>query len=110
MDLEGARVLVTGASSGIGAATAVAFADAGAVVGICARRADRLAEVLERCRKVSPSSRMWTVDVADLDALPGFAARADEELGGVDVLVNNAGIPMRRRMQELTLDDLETVM
>jgi short-subunit dehydrogenase len=53
---------------------------------------------------------MWTVDLADLDGIPAFAARADAELGGVGVLVNNAGIPMRRRMQELTLTDAETVM
>ena len=110
MELEGARVLVTGASSGIGAAAAAAFAQAGATVGICARRADRLAEVLDRCRTMSPGSRMWAVDLADLDALPAFAASADDELGGVDVLVNNAGIPMRRKMQEVTLDDLEIVM
>src|SRR5581483_1725055 len=94
MELEGARVLVTGASSGIGAAAAVAFAGAGATVGICARRADRLVEVLERCRSRAPASCRWTVDLADLDALPGFAARADAELGGIDILVNNAGIPM----------------
>jgi short-subunit dehydrogenase len=110
VELEGARVLVTGASSGIGAAAAVAFAGAGATVGICARRTDRLAEVLERCRSSAPASRMWTVDLADLDGLPAFAACADDELGGVDVLVNNAGIPMRRRMQELTLADAESVM
>jgi short-subunit dehydrogenase len=53
---------------------------------------------------------MWTVDLADLEGLPAFAVRADEELGGVDVLVNNAGIPMRRRMQDLTLADAEAVM
>jgi short-subunit dehydrogenase len=110
MELEGSRVLVTGASSGIGAAAAVAFAGAGATVGVCARRGDRLAEVLERCRAVASGSRSWTVDLADLDGLPAFAARADDELGGVDVLVNNAGVPMRRRMQDLALADLEAVM
>jgi short-subunit dehydrogenase len=110
MELDGARVLVTGASSGIGAAAAVAFAEAGSTVGICARRTDRLAEVLERCRDAAPGSRMWTVDLADLDRVPTFAAQADDELGGIDVLVNNAGIPMRRKMQELTLADAETVM
>jgi short-subunit dehydrogenase len=110
MEIEGSRVLVTGASSGIGAAAAVAFAEAGATVGICARRPDRLADVLDRCRASAPESRMWTVDLTDLDGLPAFAARADDELGGVDLLVNNAGVPKRRKMQELTLDDLEDVM
>ncbi len=110
MEIEGARVLVTGASSGIGAAAATAFAEAGATVGICARRADRLGEVLERCQVHAPESRMWTVDLTDLDGLPAFAVRADDELGGIDLLVNNAGVPKRRKMQDLTLEDLEDVM
>ena len=56
-EVEGQRVLVTGASSGIGAGLAEEFAEAGARVGICARRQDRLEEVLERCRGHSRESR-----------------------------------------------------
>lgn len=97
------NVLVTGASSGIGAATAIAFAQRGDTVGICARRSDRLDEVLQRMG----SGVKWVVDLADLDA---FAARADDELGGIDVLVNNAGIPKRRRATTMTADDAEGVM
>ena len=66
------KVLVTGASSGIGAATAIAFAQRGATIGICARRGDRLAEVLAEIR----GGRSWVVDLADLDALDDFAARS----------------------------------
>jgi short-subunit dehydrogenase len=108
--IRGARALVTGASSGIGAALAVALAREGATVGICARREDRLTEVFEQVRAPVPESRMWVFDVGDLDAIPGFVARVDAELGGVDLLVNNAGIPKRRRIPELTADDLEEVM
>jgi short-subunit dehydrogenase len=104
------RVLVTGASSGIGAATAVAFAAHGATVGICARREDRLAEVLERCRVDAPESRMWTVDLGELDALDDFAGTVVAELGGVDVLVNNAGVPKRRKATAMTPADVEGVM
>jgi len=104
------NVLVTGASSGIGAATAVAFAQRGATVGVCARRGDRLAEVLERCRTDAPESRMWVIDLADLDGLDAFATTADAELGGIDVLVNNAGVPKRRRTTTMTADDVEGVM
>jgi NAD(P)-dependent dehydrogenase (short-subunit alcohol dehydrogenase family) len=100
------NVLVTGASSGIGAATARAFAQDGATVGICARREDRLADVLRDL----PGGKRWVVDLADLDGIDAFAARADEELGGVDVLVNNAGIPKRRRATTMTADDVEQVM
>ncbi len=109
-DVAGKRVLVTGASAGIGAGLARAFAAAGATVGICARREDRLAEVLADCRQHAPDSRMWVVDLADLDGVQAFAARADDELGGIDVLVNNAGIPKRRATLDLRLDEVDDVM
>ena len=94
-------MLVTGASSGIGAAFAEALAKEGAVVGICARRAKRLAETLERCKEHSPDSRMWVVDLAVPDEVDRLASSALEELGGVDILVNNAGIPKRRHVTQL---------
>jgi NAD(P)-dependent dehydrogenase (short-subunit alcohol dehydrogenase family) len=108
--LAGKHVLVTGASSGIGAALAEGFARRGATVGICARRRDRLDEVLARLQKHAPESRAWTVDLAELDGVADFAARADAELGGIDVLVNNAGIPKRRSVLDLTPDVVEQVM
>jgi short-subunit dehydrogenase len=109
-DGAGPRVLVTGASSGIGAAVAVAFARTGATVGICARRQDRLAEVLQQCRRWAPDSRLWAVDLSRLDELSAFAEQAEAELGGVDILVNNAGIPKRRLTTVLTADEVEAVM
>ena len=69
LDLQGCRTLVTGGSSGIGAGLAEALAAAGAVVGICARRGERLAEVVDRCMEHSPDSRMWVVDLSDFDAV-----------------------------------------
>lgn len=104
------RVLVTGASSGIGRATALAFAAAGATVGVCARRADRLAEVVAECNTHTPGARHWTVDLADLDGIARFADTVLRDLGGVDVLVNNAGVPKRRTVVEMTADDVEGVM
>ncbi|MFI6977088.1 SDR family NAD(P)-dependent oxidoreductase [Embleya sp. NPDC050154] len=107
---DGQRVLVTGASSGIGAATARAFAREGAVVGLCARRTERLTRALADLREDSPDSRMWPLDLAALEALPDFAATVERELGGVDILVNNAGIPKRRRSAKLSGEDLREVM
>ncbi len=89
---EGQRVLVTGASSGIGAAIARDLAACGATVGICARRTDLLESVLEDCRRTSPASRAWTIDLSELDGLDAFVHRVEAELGGIDVLVNNAGV------------------
>ncbi|WP_067467346.1 SDR family NAD(P)-dependent oxidoreductase [Actinomadura macra] len=108
--LTGQSALVTGASSGIGAAVAEALAGAGARVGLVARRADELDRVLERCRAQSPASAAWTADLADLDGVEALAAAADEAFGGVDVLVNNAGMPKRRRVQDLSPAETEEVM
>ncbi len=109
-EIAGRRVLVTGASSGIGAGLAEAFAKAGAVVGICARREERLAEVLERCRVHSPDSQMWVTDLADFSSVDALAAAVVERLGGIDVLVNNAGIPKRRHVTKLDAATVEAVM
>ncbi|WP_242910006.1 SDR family NAD(P)-dependent oxidoreductase [Actinomadura terrae] len=106
----GRSALVTGASSGIGAATARALARAGARVGLVARRADRLARVLEDCRAHSPGSAMWTADLADLDGVPALAAAAQDALGGVDVLVACAGMPKRRRVQDLSAAEAAELM
>jgi short-subunit dehydrogenase len=88
----GRRVLLTGASSGIGAALARELARAGAVLGLCARRTELLDAVLADCREQSPDSCAWTVDLADLDATEALAASAVDALGRIDVLVNNAAM------------------
>jgi short-subunit dehydrogenase len=110
IDVNGQRVLVTGASSGIGAGLAEEFARRGAIVGICARRQDRLDEVLARCRAHSPESRRWVCDLSRPDEVDRLAADALAELGGVDVLVNNAGIPKRRHVTKLDMATVESVM
>ena len=109
-DLTGRRVLVTGASSGLGAAMARGFAEQGAIVGICARRAERLAEVLADVQEYSPQSRSWNVDLAELDGIEDFASRVVDELGGVDMLVNNAGIPKRRWAWQHRDDEIAAVL
>jgi NAD(P)-dependent dehydrogenase (short-subunit alcohol dehydrogenase family) len=109
-DLVGKHVLVTGASVGIGAGLAEGFARRGATVGICARRTKELDTVVARCREHASESRAWTVDLADLDGIDEFARRAADELGGIDVLVNNAGIPKRRIVQALDANTVDAVM
>ena len=110
-DLSGINIVVTGASSGIGAALAVEAARRGARVALVARRADRLAEVLEQCRLHSPDSLVEVADLADLDGIESLAQRLTVALDGrIDVLINNAGVPKRRRTDEMSADDLEGVM
>jgi short-subunit dehydrogenase len=106
-DWNGRRVLITGASSGIGAALARELASAGATVGLCARRAGMLDEVLADCRRTSPSSRAWTIDLAELDGIPAFVARVEQELGGIDVLINNAGGGEAGATTEMSWEEIE---
>ena len=103
-------MLITGASSGVGAALARALAKDGAVVGLIARRRDRLAEVLADCHRTSPESTMWVADLADSASVGTLAQQAWEALGGVDVLVNNAAIPKRRVVTALEPPEVEAVM
>ena len=110
ISIAGASILVTGASAGIGAATAVTLAERGATVGLIARREDRLTEVLNECRRHAPASQMWVADLADTEAAAALAIRAWDELGGIDVLVNNAAAPKRRRVTDLTIDEVRATM
>ena len=103
-------MLITGASSGMGAALARQLAAQGAVVGLIARRRDRLAEVLADCRTTSPDSTMWVADLADTAAIGALGRRAWDTLGEIDVLINNAAIPKRRAVTDLDPLDAEAVM
>lgn len=110
MQISGSTIIVTGASSGIGAALAPMLAARGATVGAVARRTDRLAAVVQECQASTPGSRAWTVDLADLDAAEQFAHDAVAEFGDVDVLVNNAAIPARIPITRITSADVARVM
>ncbi len=103
-------VLITGASSGIGAALARHVANQGTTVGLVARREDRLAEVLADCRRDAPESRMWVADLAEPDAAGRIADASWAELGHVDVVVNNAAIPGVRHVERLEPGEVEEVM
>ena len=90
--LDGQVALVTGASSGIGEATAVALAEAGAAVAIGARRTDRLDALAAKLRDGGSRVLQLELDVTDEQACTDAVRRTREELGGLDVLVNNAGV------------------
>jgi clavulanate-9-aldehyde reducatase len=87
--LEGRVAAVTGASSGIGAATALALSQAGAAVAIGARRGDRLTALAERLEGPCVTRE---VDITDEDRARDFVQAAHDELGGLHILVNNAGV------------------
>jgi NADP-dependent 3-hydroxy acid dehydrogenase YdfG len=90
--LEGTVALVTGASSGIGAATAAALAGQGAAVALAARRGDRLAAIAADIREQGGSALVLECDVTDEGQAAGAVERTVGELGRLDTLVNNAGV------------------
>jgi len=110
--LRGKRVLITGASSGIGEAGAEAFAAEGAEVIVVARRAELLESLSARIADAGGTATAIPCDLADLDAVDTLAETVEERFGGVDILVNNAGRSIRRPLAE-SLDrwhDVERTM
>ncbi len=98
LGLTGRRVLVTGGSKGIGLACAAAFLAEGASVAICSRSAENVASALT----LHPALRGFVADCADADAAGRMVAKAEAELGPIDVLVNSAGAAKRSPPDDLT--------
>lgn len=96
MDLTGKVVLITGASAGIGEATAIEAGRAGANLIITARRVDKLADLAERLRKEFPTIKVWPVqlDVSDYNQVDRTFKELPQEASKIDVLVNNAGLAL----------------
>src|SRR5258708_3056926 len=90
--LRDAGALVTGASSGIGAATARALAARGAAVALLARRADRLAALADDLRAAGATALVLDADITDRQQAQDAVGRAVAELGRLDTVVNNAGV------------------
>jgi 3-oxoacyl-[acyl-carrier protein] reductase len=89
-DFTGRRVVVAGASRGIGRSIALAFAQAGAGVSVCARGADGIARVRGELAVHGRTVHAATCDLGDADAIARYIAEAAAALGGIDVLINNA--------------------
>jgi len=108
----GRRILVTGASAGIGRETALRLGRGGAELLIVARRRPRLEELAGELSALGANAHVMPCDLSDVDAVEALAAQVLAEHGGVDVLVNNAGHSIRRSLRNSTdrLHDFERVM
>jgi len=90
IDITGQRAIVAGGSRGIGRAIALAFAEAGAAVSICARGAERLAATREEIAQYGGIAHSAVCDLSDAAAIPRYITEAVGTLGGIDILINNA--------------------
>jgi clavulanate-9-aldehyde reducatase len=104
--LEGKVAAITGASSGIGEATALALAGAGAKVSLAARRKDRLDALVE---KVGDGALAIETDIGDEEQARAFVQQTKDELGGLDILINNAGVMLLGPLLAQSGDDWRTM-
>jgi len=108
--LDGTVALVTGASSGIGAATALRLAAEGATVVAAARRVDRLNELVAEIVAAGGTALAVECDVADHDQAVGLIQRTVDEFGRLDTLVNNAGVMLLGPIVDANLQDWERMI
>ena len=94
--IEGARVLITGASSGIGRELARALLRQGADVVVTARREERLRELADECQAAGRKIICVVGDITDMAVRESLLRAAQDTLGGLDILVNNAGVGAHR--------------
>ena len=108
--LDGRKVLVTGASSGLGRHFALTLAQAGATIVIAARRSDKLDHLLGELAEFGASAHAVSLDVVDGQSIINAFDEIDTRVGGIDVLVNNAGVTVTKPILQQTEDDWDSVI
>ena len=108
--LRGTTVVITGATSGIGRETALAFAKAGARVVAAGRRKDRLREVVKEVEAKGGEAMAVPADVSDQKQVERLIEKSVGRFGRIDTLVNNAGVGLAARFSEQTIEDFKRVM
>ncbi|MFT3948398.1 MAG: SDR family oxidoreductase [Agriterribacter sp.] len=106
-NLAGKTAVITGGSKGLGFAIAEAFVKHGAKVVITGRNEPQLAEA---CKALGQAAHHEVFDLNNLTAIPGFVKELENRYGEVEILVNNAGINMKKELQEVTDRDFEEVI
>ena len=110
MDLKDRVVFITGASDGIGKQLAIDLAARGAVVVGCGRARERLVETLKAVRKSDPKSLMIACDIGDAEQVNDMMLKVLADFGRIDILINNAGIGMRKPFVDTPVETIEAIM
>jgi NAD(P)-dependent dehydrogenase (short-subunit alcohol dehydrogenase family) len=110
IDLSGRVALVTGASGGLGAQFAHTLAKAGAGVVLAARRTERLKTLRAEIEADGGDAHVVTLDVTDHDSIKAAVARAETEMGAIDILVNNSGVSTTQKLTDVMPDDYDFIM
>jgi len=110
MDFKNQVIMITGASNGIGRQLAIDLAARGAIVAGCGRSIESLRDTLKEVRRASPPSVMIGCDVGDAVQVHGMVSKILGDYGKIDVLVNNAGIGMRRPFSETDVKTIENII
>src|SRR5213595_2626067 len=108
--LDGKHAIVTGGGTGIGKAIAIEFAKAGADVAICSRKLEHLEPVVKAIRDLGRRSFAMAVDVRQEDQVKAMVERTAQELGRLDVMVNNAGASFRAKPEDISINGWNTVV
>lgn len=110
MTFQDQVIWITGASSGLGAALAIAFSQEGAKLILSSRRADAMQAVKEKCSGDPGNIAVLPLDLADLDAMRALAAQAKAHFGRIDILVNNGGVGQRGSAIDINIHVVERIM
>lgn len=108
--IAGKTVVLTGASRGIGPTIAHALAKQGATVVGVARSQTRLNQVCEEIRDLGGQAIAIPFDLSDVEALSRLAERIEQQVGSIDILINNAGIEIYRAFQDYSLAELQAIL
>ena len=109
IDLSGRVAFVTGASSGLGAQFAKTLARAGAAVVLASRRVEKLKELRARIEGEGGDAHVVELDVTDQGSIRAAVARAETEVGSIDILINNSGVSTTQKLLDVTGEDYDFI-
>ncbi|CAD5372856.1 Short-chain dehydrogenase [Rubrivivax sp. A210] len=110
IDLSGRVAFITGASSGLGEQFARTLAAAGAGVVLAARRIERLKTLRAEIESKGGDAHVVTLDVTDTDSIRAAVAHAETEMGAIDILVNNSGVALTKKLTDVRAEEFDHVM